>query len=133
VGKLRLPAEVTFAAPALAAICGVCNLNMTREHGWPATMAVYHCDSRSKHGRSHHHNKATWGDCWKCKRPLGCGKCAARTLEEAFCMHCGVWGSREALLEQGLIVGQTIDQYPAQWREDYLATQSARTQSAVLK
>jgi hypothetical protein len=128
MGKLR--PEASAAPPASSAICGICGLNLTQTHGWPSTMAVYHCEGQSKAGQSHHHDAPTWGDCWKCGKPLGCARCAGHTIEEAFCRRCETWGTRAAFVAQGLLVGETLELYPAEWHRDYMAARSFRDQGA---
>jgi hypothetical protein len=113
-----------------AAICVVCGLNLTREHDWSATMPVYHCIGKSQAGQPHHSNAPTYGNCWKCAKPLGCGGCGARSIGESFCWRCKVWGTKEAFVEQGLLGGQTVEQYPAGWHHDYYAARAFRTGSA---
>ena len=125
MGKIKPRTEVSTAG-ALTRTCSVCNVNMTLEHGWDATMAVYHCEGPSKAGAPHHHHAPTWGDCWKCGKPLGCARCAAHSLAEALCRRCAVWGCKEGLVEQGLLGGQTIEDYPAGWHGDYFATKAFR-------
>jgi hypothetical protein len=115
-----------------AAICGACGLNMSSVHGWPATMEVYHCEGQSKAGRSHHHSAPTWGNCWHCGKPLGCAKCAAHTIAEALCRRCKVWGTKEAFVEQGLLGGQAIEDYPAGWHHDYFAARALRNGGAAI-
>lgn len=113
------------------AVCGTCGVNMTLQHGWDAATAVYHCEGRSKAGAPHHHHAPTWGNCWKCGKPLGCARCAAHSLAEAFCRLCCVWGTKEGLVEQGLLGGQTIEDYPAGWHHDYFAARALRDRSAA--
>jgi len=125
----RLRPEASAAAPASAAICGVCGLNLTQTHEWSPTKEVYHCEGQSKAAQPHHHNAPTWGKCWKCGKPLGCARCAGHTVEEAFCRRCGTWGTKEAFVVQGLLGGETVEQYPAEWAHDYFAARSSRDQS----
>jgi hypothetical protein len=122
----RLRPEASAAAPASSTVCGICGLNMTQAHGWPAGTAVYHCEGQSKAGQPHHHHAPTWGKCWQCDKPLGCARCAARTREEAICWRCQMWGTREAFAVQGLLGGQLIEDYPAEWHDDYFAARSFR-------
>jgi len=126
MSKLRPNIEASAMSPTSSAICGVCNLNMTREHGWPANMDVHHCEGQSKAGRPHHNGAPTWGDCWKCGKPLGCARCTTRTIDEAFCRRCKVWGTKEAFVAQGLLGGQTVEQYPLGWHRDYFAAHAFR-------
>ena len=119
MGKLQPRTEGIIGTAATAAVCTICNSNLTREHEWPATMAVYHCEGQSTAGRPHHHHHPTWGNCWKCAKPLGCVKCAAHSIEEAFCWRCKCWGTREAFVYQGLLGGQAIEDYPAGWHHAY--------------
>jgi hypothetical protein len=111
---------------ASAAICGACGVNLTREQGWPAASAVFHCQGQSKAGQAHHDRKSTFGNCWKCKGPLGCTRCAGSSIEEALCRRCGVWGTKAALVYQGLLGGQRIEDYPAEWHDEYFAARAFR-------
>jgi hypothetical protein len=127
----RLRPEASAAAPASSAICETCSLNLTREHGWTSTMAVFHCEGQFKSGAPHHHHAPTWGNCWRCRNPLGCVRCAAHAIAEAFCRRCGVWGTKEALVAQGPLGGQTIEDYPAGWHHEYFAARAFRDRGAV--
>jgi len=109
---------------ANAAICSTCGINLTREREWQASWEVFHCTGQSKAGAPHHHTAPTWGECWRCGKSLGCARCAARTISEAFCRNCKVWGTKEALVEQGLLRGQRIEEYPTRWHHEYFATRS---------
>jgi len=121
-------ARHTDASAAIAAVCGVCNLNLTQTQQWPGDRQVFHCQGQSKAGAPHHHPKPTWGNCWKCGGPLGCARCNGRSLEEALCRRCGVWGTKEALVHQGLLGGQRVEDYPPEWREAYVAEWGWRLQ-----
>ena len=125
----RLRPEASAAGPASSAICGSCGLNMTSEYGWSAETVIYHCEGQSKCG-PHHHHAPTWGTCWKCRKPLGCARCAGHTIEEAFCRRCRTWGTKAAFVAQGLLVGETLELYPAEWHRDYFAARSFRDQGA---
>jgi hypothetical protein len=125
MGKIKPQTEAS-AAGGTAAICGVCNANMTQTQGWAPGSQVFHCEGQFKAGAAHHHHAPTWGNCWKCGKPLGCARCSAHSLAEALCRSCGVWGSKEALVEQGLLGGNAIDDYPTGWHSDYFAVKAFR-------
>jgi len=46
----------------------------------------------------------SWGDCWKCHRPLGCTICTTTSELEVLCRACGAWGTQEALEHHGPIM-----------------------------
>jgi hypothetical protein len=130
MGKIKPRTETGKGNATTGAVCKDCHLNLTMEHDWPTTARVYHCEGQSNVGQPHHHRTPTWGKCWKCGKPLGCMRCAAYSIVEAFCRRCGLWGTKEAFVEQGLLGGQTVEQYPAGWHDAYYATRSFRNQGA---
>lgn len=109
---------------------------------WRKTAEVYHCDGKSSafgaiyRGENHHYT-SRYSPCWKCKADLGCRRCSG-VVSEVLCMngsgkkreggfygHDGmgpVWGTVEALCEHGLMVDQSIEQYPAYWADEYRRT-----------
>jgi len=132
MGKIKPRAESSaHNGSTIGAICAICHVNMTLEYEWEAGTPVFHCEGLSRVG-VHHNHRPTWGNCWKCAKPLGCVRCAAHTIAEAFCRRCGVWGTKEALTEQGLLGGQTIEDYPTGWHHDYFAARSFHRQGAPL-
>jgi len=48
------------------------------------------------------------------------------------CWRCRTWGTREAFIEQGLLGGQVIKDYPVEWHDDYSAARSFRDRGAAL-
>jgi hypothetical protein len=48
------------------------------------------------------------------------------------CSRCRTWGTREAFIEQGLLGGQMIQDYPMEWHDDYFAARSLHDRRAAL-
>lgn len=85
-----------------------------------------------------HQTRALHPHCWHCKRPLGCRQCSGID-KDLLCTEHGkgnpaswhrglgpVWATRAAFVDHGLLTKfkQHLEDYPAQWRTSYVATQA---------
>lgn len=98
-----------------------------------------------------HHGKVSWGECWKCERPLGCSLCVSGMKvnknglpynDEIICKPCRVAANFETFVRGGPLVGcgltigynplifemYKIDKptpsfkaYPKDWKAKYVA------------
>ncbi len=79
-----------------------------------------------------HHAARLHPRCWACGASLGCERCSGKRVELICVEHSdgrppiklhqglgAVWATWEALCEHGLLTGQKLEDYPAEWHRKY--------------
>lgn len=107
-------------------VCRDCGADLSAQ-GWRAGTPVYHCEGgmalfariTTPH-LPHHCPTPTHPPCWKCGAPMGCARCAGPATE-LICRRCQVLANKTALLAGGVLRGQTLDDYPPDWHNEYAA------------